>query len=44
LQQPALKAWMGKNENTSLAQEALSHRAHMNSLASEGSWSSSLEN
>ena len=44
LQQPALKAWMGKNENTSLAQEALSHRAQMNSLASEGSWNSSLEN
>ena len=44
LQQPALKAWMGKKENTSLAQEALSHRAHMNRLASEGAWSASLEN
>jgi len=44
LQQPALKAWMGKKENASLAQKALSHRAHMNKLASEGAWSSSLEN
>ena len=44
LQQPALKAWMGKKENASLAQEALSHRARMNRLASEGAWSASLEN
>ena len=44
LQQPALKAWMGKEENASLAQEALSHRARMNKLASEGAWSASLEN
>ena len=36
LQQPALKAWMGKTENASLAQKALSHRALMNKLASEG--------
>ena len=43
LQQPALKAWMGKKENASLAQEALSHRAYMNRLASEGAWSASLE-
>ena len=42
LQQPALKAWMGKKENASLAQKALSHRAHMNRLASEGAWSDSL--
>ncbi len=44
LQQPALKAWMGKKENASLAQEALSHRALMNRLASEGAWNASLEN
>ena len=44
LQQAALKAWMGKKENSSLAQTALSHRAHMNRLASEGTWSASLEN
>ena len=43
LQQPALKAWMGKKENASLAQKALSHRAYMNRLASEGAWSDSLE-
>ena len=44
LQQPALKAWMGQSENGSLAQEALSHRALMNKLASEGKWDHSLEN
>ena len=44
LQQPALKAWKGRKENASDAQKALSHRAHMNRLASEGAWSSSLEN
>ena len=43
LQQPALKAWMGKAENTSIAQQALSHRALMNKLASEGKWDISLE-
>lgn len=43
LQQPALKAWMGKTENASLAQKALSHRALMNKLASEGKWDISLE-
>ena len=44
LQQPALKAWMGKKENIILAQKALSHRALMNKLASEGNWDISLEN
>ena len=44
LQQPALKAWMGKTENTLAAQNALSHRALMNKLASEGKWNLSLEN
>ena len=44
LQQPALKAWMGKTENATLAQQALSHRALMNKLASEGKWDISLEN
>ena len=43
LQQPALKAWMGKAENAILAQQALSHRALMNKLASEGKWDMSLE-
>ena len=44
LQQPALKAWMGKKENVIQAQQALSHRALMNKLASEGKWDISLEN
>ena len=44
LQQPALKAWKGKIENVVLAQQALSHRALMNKLASEGKWDISLEN
>ena len=44
LQQPALKAWMGKIENSILAQQALTHRALMNKLASEGKWDISLEN
>ena len=44
LQQPALKAWMGKIENATLVQQALSHRALMNKLASEGKWDISLEN
>ena len=43
LQQSALKAWQGNPENNILAQEALSKRAHMNKLASEGKWSSELE-
>tara|TARA_Y100000768_G_scaffold191825_1_gene143808 strand:- start:7863 stop:8873 length:1011 start_codon:yes stop_codon:yes gene_type:complete len=43
LQQPALKAWMGKVENATIAQEALSHRALMNKLAAEGKWDQSLE-
>jgi len=44
LQQPALKAWLGKEENVSLAQGALSHRALMNKLAANGAWNSGLEN
>ena len=43
LQQPALKAWMGKSENALLAQQAISHRALMNRLAAEGKWDLSLE-
>ena len=44
LQQPSLKAWLGKRENVHLAQDALSHRALMNKLAANGAWDSSLEN
>ena len=43
LQQPALKAWLGKEENMPAAQAALSHRALMNKLAARGEWNESLE-
>ena len=44
LQQPALKAWMGQLDNKESAQEAFSHRALMNKLASKGEWQKDLEN
>ena len=44
LQQPSLKAWLGKEENIPLAQDALSHRALMDKLAANGAWNASLEN
>ena len=44
LQQPSLKAWLGKKENIPHAQDALSHRALMNKLAANGAWNPSLEN
>ena len=43
LQASALKAWMGKPENIFISQDALSHRAKMNKLASLGEWDKSLE-
>ena len=43
LQASALSAWLGKKENISAAQDAFSHRAEMNKLASLGKWSQSLE-
>ena len=43
LQQPSLKAWLGKEENVPQAQEALSHRALMNKLAANGAWNLDLE-
>ena len=43
LQQSALMAWDGKDENIMEAQQAFSHRAHMNSLAAKGEWSENLE-
>ena len=33
LQQPALKSWLGKKENTTIAQEEFIKRAEANSLA-----------
>ena len=43
LQQPSLKAWLGKEDNIPKAQEALSHRALMNKLAANGAWNLDLE-
>ena len=43
MQGAALKAWKGKPENMFISQDALSHRALMNKLASQGEWDSSLE-
>ena len=43
LQQSALMAWGGKDENIPEAQQAFRHRAHMNSLATKGEWSEDLE-
>ena len=39
LQQPALKAWLGKSENVTAAQDALINRAKLNSLATVGKYS-----
>jgi fructose-bisphosphate aldolase class I len=44
LQQAALKAWMGKEENMNNAQAAFSHRALMNKKAALGNWNKDLEN
>jgi fructose-bisphosphate aldolase class I len=43
LQQPALNLWKGSDENVAVAQAALRHRAHMNSLATLGKWSEESE-
>ena len=43
LQAAALKAWSGQPANWKAAQQAFSHRARMNSLASQGKWSAELE-
>ncbi|MGP8231162.1 MAG: class I fructose-bisphosphate aldolase [Methylovirgula sp.] len=43
LQAAPQKAWSGKAANVAAAQAAFAHRAHMNSLASLGQWSESLE-
>ncbi len=43
LQQPALKAWGGKDENVSAAQEAFLKRARLNSLATKGEYSEDME-
>jgi len=43
LQAPALKAWAGKDENISDAQEAFYKRAKLNSLATKGDYSAGME-
>lgn len=43
LQSPALKAWRGKAENFHAAQEALLHRARLNSVARFGKYSEAME-
>ena len=43
LQQPALKAWLGKSENVTAAQDALINRAKLNSLATVGKYSTDIE-
>lgn len=43
LQEPPMKIWQGKKENSKAAQEAFYHRAGLNGLASLGKYHSSLE-
>jgi len=43
LQAAALKAWGGKPGNVAAAQSAFAHRARMNALATEGTWTPDLE-
>jgi fructose-bisphosphate aldolase class I len=43
LQTAPQKAWSGKSENLAAGQQAFTHRARMNSLASKGEWKSDLE-
>jgi fructose-bisphosphate aldolase class I len=43
LQQPALKAWAGRAENTEAAQQALLKRARLNSLARQGEYNAAME-
>ena len=43
LQQSALKTWSKEMSNTKVIHDVFNHRAKMNSLASKGEWSQSLE-
>ncbi|HEY4201760.1 MAG TPA: class I fructose-bisphosphate aldolase [Devosiaceae bacterium] len=43
LQNAALNLWLGRAENVAAAQQAFTHRAHMNSLASVGKWVGDLD-
>ena len=44
LQDPALKAWQGKEENVPIAQKAFLKRAKLNSLATMGKYTEDMEN
>jgi len=44
LQDPALKAWQGKDENVQAAQQAFLKRAKLNSLATMGKYKEEMEN
>ncbi len=44
LQEPAMKAWLGKAENKAIAEQAFLKRAKLNSLASLGQYENKLEN
>jgi fructose-bisphosphate aldolase class I len=43
LQAAPQQAWSGKAENVAAGQQAFTHRARMNSLASKGEWQTDLE-
>jgi fructose-bisphosphate aldolase class I len=43
LQAAPQQAWSGRAENTAAGQQAFTHRARMNSLASKGAWQADLE-
>ena len=43
LQAAPQKAWAGRAENVAAGQQAFTHRARMNSLASQGAWTADLE-
>ena len=43
LQAAPQKAWSGKADNVGAGQQAFTHRAHMNGLASKGEWKADLE-
>ena len=44
LQDPALKAWRGKEENVEAGQRAFLKRAKLNSLATMGKYKEEMEN
>jgi fructose-bisphosphate aldolase class I len=43
LQSPALHAWSGRDQNRAAAQQALHHRAKMNSAARSGNFTAAME-